>query len=98
MTSTLRHLSSCVMIVLGLVAASGCAPGPSSCAEAGCDPATEFCLLLGSDTPEPSSASCRVYPDACAEAPTCECLLEDQDPIATCEEDMGAFSIVIPGG
>lgn len=103
MTTSVGHLrsraiTSRAIIVLCLVGLSGCVSEPSSCEEAECDPAIEFCLLFGSDTLEPSSASCRPFPDACAEAATCECLLEDQDAIATCEEDNGAFSVVVPGG
>jgi hypothetical protein len=56
---------------------------------------------MGSDIAgEPSRASCHPWPAACADAPTCDCLLEAEGvlDLGTCTEEEGAFSVIIPGG
>jgi hypothetical protein len=84
-------------IVLALAAA--CSSGPTTCAEAACDPDTQFCRFFGSDTLAPSTATCADLPEVCAAARTCDCLLaEEADTVATCRTDGDLLVVTIPGG
>jgi hypothetical protein len=89
-----------VVVAAFAIALSACASKPTSCEQAACDPETEYCTLFGSDTLEPSTASCFALPDECAEAPDCACMLaaEDENSIATCEETEGGIVMTVPGG
>lgn len=95
-----KGIGSWVVVALALAAAAGCSGTPSSCEEAACDPETEICRLFGSDTLEPSTASCAEIPAPCADDLSCDCLLaqEGEGSIATCEESGGVFRVIYPGG
>lgn len=90
-----------------LVLSLGCAREPSSCDEAKCDATREYCVLYGSDTMAPSTASCHDLPSSCADAPSCDCLETEQEQeglafcfeAGSCEEAEGeAVQVVCPGG
>ncbi len=87
------------LALAALAAFAGCSSEPTSCDEAACDPASQYCRFFGSDTLAPPSASCAEIPEACAAGPTCECVLdEENDSIATCEVDGELVVVTIPGG
>ena len=93
-------------IILSTVAAA-CSFEPTTCVEANCDGETEMCVLAGSDTFEPDSASCQPIVEGCEEDPTCECLdgvlSADEGnrfcfDAGGCTENNGVVELVCPGG
>lgn len=95
------------LAVLALVGAAlgACTLEPTTCAEAACDAAREYCVLYGSDTMEPSRAGCHDLPLACAADRSCACLERETPDLAFCF-DAGtcsapadeALAVVCPGG
>jgi hypothetical protein len=63
-------------IVLTVLLLGGCGDStPSSCSDAACDGAHEYCVLFGSDVPgESEVAVCEPLPAGCDDAPSCDCL------------------------
>lgn len=94
-----RFLAS-IAVMAGLAGMPlACASEPKTCSEAGCDPASEYCRLFGSDVLfEPPEATCVALPADCGAQPSCDCLLADEPDIATCQESAAGFQVTIPAG
>lgn len=86
---------------------AACPGEPTSCEEAACDGETEMCVLFGSDTLEPPSASCQPLPVACEDDPTCACLDQNTGEdeanrfcldTGGCSVEGDVLMVVCPGG
>ncbi len=78
-------------------ASGACLPprGLFPCGDEFCDVATSFCFTSISDsTLSPSDYSCQPLPEACAGAPSCDCVAaDDLCVIPNCEADDGNVTI-----
>ncbi len=98
-----------LMLILGLfgLSAFGCAQNPTNCEQAACDGETQMCVLLGSDTLEPSRAVCEPILAGCEDDHTCSCLdteIEDDSSerfcfdTGGCTVNAGVIELICPGG
>jgi hypothetical protein len=102
---TRKLLAPLVAGALALVTAA-CDYGPATCAAAACDGAVEMCVLYGSDTFEPDSASCQPLPVGCESDRSCDCLdqtLTEDDGLRfcfdySCAMSGGVVEVICPGG
>ncbi|MFH1811558.1 MAG: hypothetical protein ABIJ09_22655 [Pseudomonadota bacterium] len=94
-----------LVTAVAMSAAAGCSFEPTTCAEAACDAAREYCVLYGSDTLAPSTAGCHALPAACTGERSCDCLQRETPDLEFCFEAGGcsapaddALAVVCPGG
>lgn len=82
--------------------ANDCTPpdGTFACGFLFCDPLFAYCQVSTSDVGGyPNSYGCNALPQACGDAPSCECLAEEPCADFGCEESPeGGLLIVCPGG
>ncbi len=95
------------MLLLTLVTLIGCSAEPTTCEEAACDGETQMCVLFGSDTLAPDTASCQPITTGCAQDRTCDCLDDNLDEddngrfcfdTGGCTVNGGVLELVCPGG
>ena len=83
---------------------ASCSLEPTSCDEAACNPASEYCVLYGSDTLAPNKSSCHELPDSCIDSATCDCLIAEEAQsqfcfdAGGCDESGEVIEVVCPGG
>lgn len=82
--------------------ANDCTPpdGRFACGFLFCDPLSSYCQVSTSDVGGyPNSYGCAALPEACGDAPSCECLVDEPCADFGCEESPeGGLTIVCPGG
>lgn len=82
--------------------ANDCTPpdGTFACGYLFCDPLESYCRVSTSDVGGyPNGYACNPLPQACGDAPSCECLADEPCADFGCEESPeGGLTIVCPGG
>lgn len=65
-----------------------------------CDPTESYCVLATSDVGgTPDSYQCTALPQACGDAPSCDCLVDEPCADFSCEPTAdGGLQIICPGG